>query len=597
MSKNIPRVEPPYTIKEGYLAIQINEDCSRKLCNFVPYIVSEESYDDGINVKTHLRIGAVHSDGRVLPEITINGTDFSNISNWVLEHWGAEAVIEPGGRVKEQVRHAIQLTAMDPEVIKTTFFCHTGWRCIDGQWQFLMPASPDDVEPEVNVVLQDKLSNYFFEHQYSKEDVENFFIIEQYPPAKKEIVLPLIAYAFLSPINHFLREAGCEPKFLLFLNGKTGTQKSTLSALFLSLFGRFTSSADLPMSFKDTANSIVRKAYDQKDILTCVDDFHPTRSSYEDNKLRATLQAVMRAYGDRMGRGRLRPDSTLLDSRPPQGNTLVTLEYIPDLAESDLARFFTLEFHEQDVDIDNLTAFQKAAEQGVFRRCMYGFTCWIRDIFLLDSKSKKEFINDLQEELESSRYFFRQATPNLHMRIYENYAFLKLGYHYYLRFLRDMDIIDDDSVGHRLKEFANIAGEIAIQQNRRINEESTTKLFIQKFFSLLDNEAIYVVARGEDFNPADSSFVGFEDEEYFYLNRENTIKAIKKACKEEDTNFSFPAKVILKALADDSLIDTFINQKGQKEYTKQIKIRKKPRRLILLRKKEAYQVAGVVDQE
>lgn len=51
------------------------------------------------------------------------------------------------------------------------------------------------------------------------------------------------------------REAGCEPKFVLFLLGKTGSRKSTLAALTLSFFGRFTAS-ELPLSFRDTSNSM-----------------------------------------------------------------------------------------------------------------------------------------------------------------------------------------------------------------------------------------------------------------------------------------------------------------------------------------------------
>ena len=69
------------------------------------------------------------------------------------------------------------------------------------------------------------------------------------------VMLPLLAVTFLCPLNHFLKSAGCEPKFVTALIGKTGSRKSTLAALFLSFFGKF-SASDLPMSFHDTANSI-----------------------------------------------------------------------------------------------------------------------------------------------------------------------------------------------------------------------------------------------------------------------------------------------------------------------------------------------------
>ncbi len=56
------------------------------------------------------------------------------------------------------------------------------------------------------------------------------------------------------------------------LYGRTGSMKSTLARLILSHFDNF-NNTDLPMSFRDTANSIVRKAFLLKDTLTVIDDF------------------------------------------------------------------------------------------------------------------------------------------------------------------------------------------------------------------------------------------------------------------------------------------------------------------------------------
>ena len=96
------------------------------------------------------------------------------------------------------------------------------------------------------------------------------------------------------------------PKFVLYLIGRTGTRKSTLAALFLSFFGRF-SGTDLPLSFSDTLNSILASIYTLKDVLTCIDDFHPGTRRGE-QKDTDTAQGIDRAYGDRVGKGRLTKD-------------------------------------------------------------------------------------------------------------------------------------------------------------------------------------------------------------------------------------------------------------------------------------------------
>lgn len=172
------------------------------------------------------------------------------------------------------------------------------------------------------VCLPNKLQGYTMERRCEDVDIATALALLQSEVAPPEILYPLTAFTFLSPLNSFLKHVGCEPKFVLFLVGKTGSRKSTLAALFLSFFGRFTG-AELPLSFQDTHNSILHHAFSLKDVLTCVDDFYPA-GRMEETKLTAVAQSIMRAYGDRVGKGRLRPDASPMEARPPQGNTIIT---------------------------------------------------------------------------------------------------------------------------------------------------------------------------------------------------------------------------------------------------------------------------------
>ncbi len=59
----------------------------RKLCNFLPWIVSEITLDDGVETITRIRLRGVHESGRTLPEIEIPADDLGNF-NWIAKHWG-----------------------------------------------------------------------------------------------------------------------------------------------------------------------------------------------------------------------------------------------------------------------------------------------------------------------------------------------------------------------------------------------------------------------------------------------------------------------------------------------------------------------------
>ena len=240
------------------------------------------------------------------------------------------------------------------------------------------------------------------------------------------MILVLLAFTFLTPLIEFLRQAQCMPKFVLNIIGSTGTRKSTMAALFLCFFGIF-NAGNLPMSFRDTANSIIQNAFALKDVLTCIDDFHPCGRD-DERKLTATMQALVRSYGDRTGRGRLRKDSSPMESRPPLGNAIVTSEYPPDIGESGTARYFLLELKDGDVNLDILSSFQQYAEQGIFRRAMFGYTEWIRKKFLQAEKIEEGFVRTLKESFAVYRSDFIHTLFAEHEVVCPSvYAFKKTG--------------------------------------------------------------------------------------------------------------------------------------------------------------------------
>ena len=506
------------------------------------------------------------------PEILDLGT-----LNWLLEKWGVDCVLEVGRNVKDSVRHAIQLTSQYAD--KKNLYTVTGWKKIDGEWHYLLPG-----DEEYDVTLTGKLSRYLKGDSCNEDAVRNAYTIHEYPPVKKEVMLPLLAFVFLTPLGEFMKKAGCEPKFVLFLVGHTGTRKSTLAALFLSFFGNFTAS-DLPLSFRDTANSILHNAFTLKDVLTCIDDFHPS-GRQEEVKLNATAQTVMRAYGDRTGRGRLRADSSLMESRAPQGNAIITAEFTPDISESGTARYFAIELKDGDVDLDCLTVFQKVAAMGLFRKLMLGYTEWLRINFLYDEKAEREFIGQLKTDFETARECFRRDHPSVHGRIPETVACLKVGYNMYLEFLGDwgmMNIVTADSMR---QEFCDIINAQAEAQSKSVSADKPTHKFIRKLNSLLESGQAYVMKRNEKYEPTGAGFVGWEDEKYYYLNCDSAVTAVRRLCEDSGESFTITPKALLKQLAEEGLIEMSDNRA-----TRLIRINGKPKRLVCLIKERAERIA------
>ncbi len=588
-----------------------------KVCNFVPRIVSEKTVDDGAVTEKTLVLSGIHADGSTLPPVEVNGAELSNF-NWLLDKWGAKCIIEVGPRCREYLRYYIQTTADSAD--RLTEYHVTGWKKIDGEWQYLLPQSlplegkvgnslanwsdevetspteqftgwsgnasassvtanklsatpfprrrrlppcPSDIPPTgvpqgegLNVILKGKLQHYCGERNYTPDDLIHAYDLFEKPPAPSRVIHPLIAFAFLTPLNEFLRQAGCMPKFVLFLTGRTGTRKSTIAALILSFFGKFTST-DLPMSFRDTANSIIANSFSLKDVLTCIDDFYPSDNA-EMKKLNATAQTVMRAYGDRTGRARLRSDSTLMESRPPQGNAIITGELSPDIGESGTARYFALELKEGDVDLSRLTLCQNDAENGAYRRTMTAYTQWLKQSFLSDGDCTSEFVAVLSKLYREYRTDYIHHNLTCHGRLPETVASLMIGMRFFLQFLKEIGVIKQEEQDFDLDEFRKLMYALADIQSEKVEQDKPAHVFIRKLWSLIEGGKVLITERNrpKEFDPFPPGYIGCQDGDYYYLNKELAHSAVKKLCTEQGESFPLSAKALVKALAEEGLIKT-----------------------------------------
>ena len=414
---------------------------------------------------------------------------------------------------------------------------------------FLMPNenSPYTVE------LQGKLNRYSFSKKCSPDEPVLVSAMLEKSMAPDRVMLPLLAVTFLSPLDHFLKMAGCEPKFVTALIGKTGSRKSTLAALFLSFFGRFTAS-DLPMSFHDTANSILSNIYYLKDVLTCIDDFHPS-GHFQEKEMKDIAQNISRYYGDRIGRARLNSKAELQASKPPTGNALITAEFSPEISESGCARYFTIELDDDDVALDELSRYQRYAEQDLLSGVMMTYIEWIKDTYLGDTDS---FVKKLSEMFLNFRTdFITKLTDRkikFHSRVPDMLSHLKIGLTVLLEFLLATEFIGQDDrkrYEHNLDEILLQTTSVSAEQ---IIEEQPVTKFCEKLTSLLDSGRCYVETRGCDCSPRQKNCIGLVDDKYYYLFMDSAHSEVRQLCSSQGEHFSISKKELLKQMRKDGIL-------------------------------------------
>ncbi len=441
----------PYCVKDGCLYETVERKgkvTMVRLCDYVPGLKSEITFDDGSECRKAFEVGAVHSNGTTMPTVTVTAEEMSSMK-WLIEKWGSLGSYSPANNTLGKIRHAIMSTKADVEF--RTVYSQTGWRQIGERYEFLMPSA----DSEFTVELQGKLNAYHWSGSASADKLFYLTAMLENGLLPQRVILPLLAVTFLSPLEHFLKAASCEPKFITALVGKTGTRKSTTAALMCSFFGNFTAST-LPMSFHDTPNSILSNIYSLKDVLTCVDDLHPN-CTYGDSEMKRTAQNLARFYGDRIGRARLNSKIELQPSRPPTGMCLVTAEFVPEISQSGLAQYFIVEMKADDIDLALMTEYQQLAADGVLAAIMHSYVDWLRETYLCDDEKFVQGLSDTFKKYRTEVTAELSARcDNFHTRVPDTLAHLMIGFDFLLAFLSAKEEIGVQDMENYKLSFKNI---------------------------------------------------------------------------------------------------------------------------------------------
>ena len=572
---------PPYCTENGCLCYRPPERQDAQgimLCNFAPRIVREVIVDDGAEKTRRYLIGGTDANGNNFTPVEVPAGELEKMS-WIANNLDASCDLCVVSQVEKHVRCAIKTTARFAD--KRYIFSHTGWKKIGGEWHYLLPG-----DKTYQVELKGKQRNYYGAEGFVKEDAEKLVKLLSCSMMPDEVLLPCLATVFLSPLNEFLRQIGHEPKYLLTLIGRTGSMKSTVAALMLSFFGNF-SATDLPMSFRDTANSIVHNAFALKDVLTCVDDYHPTARS-DASQMKAAMQTLARGYGDRAARNRLGSDITLREPRPPQGNVIVTAEFAPDIGESGTARLFCIEMKPGGINLPLLTEAQDKALEGKYAACMRGYTDMVK--FFAD---KGEVCGILKSKFMTYRSKWRERLREneiqFHDRLPDTLACLEIGFSFMEIFLSAEAHMDEKGITALNERFENVLLYLAARQSESIEQDRPTHIFLRKLYSLIECGQVCLIPASSRLETLPKNYIGYEDETYYYLLLDVSHKAVKRLCGEQDEGFAISAKSLAKALADEGLIEPGDNGTN----TRTMRFGGRLKRVMLLRKDKANKLISV----
>lgn len=300
-----------------------------------------------------------------------------------------------------------------------------------------------------------------------------------------DVTLPMLAHIFLSPMMHFLPMV---KPYCLWVQGLTGSFKTTYTGLMCSFFGQF-ATADFE-TWRSTMNSIQRNGHSLKDVPYVIDDFK--RGDVSDKAVTGLIQS----YADRHGRSRLKSDSTQQKTYFIRGNLISTAEDRPLGEASVIARTLML-------PITRVGDCAKLTKGQLHSKHLMGVMA--KFIQHLANTTFRE--DDLMARIRDKQAMFKSS----HARVSENMAANSLAWDYVSEFLGLQDLTP---------QYNAAMFKMLSSMNNTTQEEKASTVYLDMIRELLSSGKFYLLGiRGSNSTDAaeHATMIGWMDTEHIYL--------------------------------------------------------------------------------
>jgi hypothetical protein len=503
-----------YCVEDGRICIEKatrdGEVLIIPLCNFTAQVKEELVLDNGADTTRAFVLAGALCNGELLPVVRVPVSRFAGMT-WITEQWGFGAIVNAGQSIRDQLREAIQRLSPSPR--RRRVFTHTGWHKVEGGWIFLTSSGAvgrDGYE----VDLGPDLTRYALPRTPENPMEAMACSLRLLEIAPLVVTVPLLAAVFRAPLASVL------PLDLsLWLEGFTGSLKSTIAALFLSHFGDFSESS-LPGSWLSTVNQLEHRAFILKDVPFVIDDYAPLGA--DAREIEAKAGRILRAQGNLAARGRLRSDLTERPGFSPRGIIIGTGEQRPP-GQSILARTLLLELERSAVDLSKLTEAQNNLSR--LPHAMAGYLLWL-------GPQMSELPSLLKKAFAAARA--RSVSNDQHLRIPGALANLWLGLDCALQYAQEVGALTSaeyDTLGSQCWDTLLAIG---ANQARSVETERPSRRFLSVLATLVGQGRAILLPKNCSPNGSNgnAAFVGWKDEEFLYLVPDGAFQCVARFCRD-----------------------------------------------------------------
>lgn len=425
-------------------------------------------------------------------------------------------------------------------------FFEAGWNYIDGQHVYLCQGKNLGVGRNVETELT--LPSY----DCSRPNLVDIFLraCNLYKDMTAQAIM--LTFSLMGVLYQLFREAGFIPRFVLFLNGRTGSMKTTIGKI---LFIQLCEDAfrEEPRRFDtDTAVSLERAIVTSgRDTVTLIDDFAPAKTETKRREMQDKLEMIIRMVGD--GSSRSRSNVYLEDKRGEgvHGMVVLTGELMGKGVSSNL-RCLYCRLERDLVNVDGVTWFQENP---------HAYTTFIAAFAEYVGQHYDEIKVYIQRQFSVERK--RLLGRLKERRLVDSAVTLRLANDILNNFLAKYCGMDNGEIKTMLMQMREQIVDCAWMSEELSKEESPAVLFVKSIASLMRVGSI-TLCEDRRMISETAEFDGFLDEQFFYFNPDIIHKKVVAFLGQTNSYFPYDQREIQSLLADERIIKTAPNGKGKR---------------------------------
>lgn len=306
--------------------------------------------------------------------------------------------------------------------------------------------------------------------------------------SEHEKILIILHYSLWAYLSYFYEICGIDGlKSVLYLSAPTGTGKTTIAKIVSSpLLNEGEKSV---LRFEDTLASLQESLFNNRDIVSLVDDFYPQSDKNSEQAFKAKASMITRIAGDGVIKGKMGANRKPLPDRKYRGGIIATGEYIDLNTHSSYLRCWCANLRANSVDFSGSIS----VLQGNPKLARAFFSSWI----LWLQKNQDFILQNLKAQHEKFLTLCKKYFDEPYPRFSSNVAtFLTINY-FFDCFCRDCIIPYD------MQKAQHIILSEAKTQLEMLQQFSPTEIVIQALKDAVDNAYLNLAETEADFCSSD----------------------------------------------------------------------------------------------